>query len=1713
MAPKFDEAGYSTPFLIADHYKDIMNDISVQADAARPVFSKDGGAPDPNWSLRWDDNQTVDWTPIHHLLDTYDETTKAIMRVDKEGSDADGEWHVWTTCLPFTTAALLLTPEQPTEKKTWASVIKGTATTENLKIQGTPSHDLASAATKKAKVTPIRVEPAREVAGHIASGSGSQNRGQCAEKTTAVHEKLLGNQEPKIADAAVDEKAAQSPLAVEMVQTVLQGGPSASKIVLGQIMTFEELAEMVRKQNAVKVESWHVVGKKGKTTPVTPPLNSETAMPHAGRSNAKQANWPAKAKRAAKAFKAKVQSCFGHQANETPVPPVPVGEGVESDVEASEEEQTASETAAAANNDDALSLGDSPNTTAAKLAEFDKQYPAASVAPAAAKAAQPRANAARPAAAAKPAKAKAATKPTTGGTASTAATANARTPPTQTGSAGAGGSGLDPNRDRRANTSEGGTAAASQPRVMPADIDEALDDCIQRARQGGQNQSAHTRRESLRNMNAEQLEQEAKALAKLQARHERKAKEIAESLAEAHALLADPDTIMQSEDEHRDEPVDARNEPRAYRGNRGRSQSGHHSKGSGRGPSANRGAHHGVKRSNNHPRGADLHMLGKMFGQTWNKAIHQKVDKAAEAHQAEMERREREANEKRKAKRGRTTCQPARGHKKPADRRSPPPGFRDLAHARTMSVNAQRYGGHSAAPSVHDAPDVSDAPDASDAHDASAALVDSSSEDEQSSISDCESREHVPRVDTYEQQVKHVQTYSRRKQAIQRMRELKTRIDRLDEGPGGYQKQKRKQLDKQIRQTTQVLHATGLELGIEPWSDVIDCYNLALFARSYDTSDDEATKDSKSREHAEMCELAQPNRVNEQPYGGPSATPHVLNAMDTNASTLELASTPDCHAQVTARHTFETRQAVAKQLGIYLQQRDEMNTAAQQGKGNPAKLKKLNRNIATLRKTIAELSAELQANTAWQEQNGTGPVAENTEHKCPTEPETVQSGTKMQSIGNKTATAEAMRLMGIKTVHTPAKPRHHTDPVLKANNSKAMQAKLQTLTQGRLKWTRFVRHSASTLVEISRPANSTTPDAANETAVNQKVGDTNARPATETTPNGEEPETADSTNEDTTTQVATTVELNSTPNRVAATIRKWLRQRWPGCKANQVPPATGVETNPTLEAKRRAKFKADQQAQAQTAPPRTWMGYNLPAQVWNGTERKAWNWLSKRRTPTTTPGPVGEAREDETPRWQLNGSVGGIRSRGFDPQQLDMSNPHTELLNLSPIGNAAAGPLGRSASRQQRSRGTTPPSTSLSLDPIGQAAAGPLQPASTPTLGGATNAAGSYRLPPPPDRPRSRSQPRAATPPQQSIPRETHMHGEIMEYIRLRHPEIFQQAQDQAMSTGATHTPDAAIGSSQWPPWQTQAEIHANSLTARQPRMEVRHPPTPEAHGNHGTEAAQIAFPHHAAITTLDQGNGPTNLGLPNQPANGNGQHAHYQQQAHATPHVQLTTGVQNAVQQTVAANWQQHTPVAQQTYMPHQQGGAHSASQYAKELLKGAVKKQYDPSQPAATHAKDNVKHTPDLDEFESYIRNHQIMGNLNDQITANVLIASCAVNLQDRLQQHMSAWQQGTGHTLVEWALKLLREQNPHQPRTASSIRHQIQNLVGTRKTFAEFTAQFLKLRTELTTVLKSDEYNNGALIRDFFLPRLSQEIAKQWKLTNMTLATANQFSEMEW
>jgi hypothetical protein len=73
-----------------------------------------------------------------------------------------------------------------------------------------------------------------------------------------------------------------------------------------------------------------------------------------------------------------------------------------------------------------------------------------------------------------------------------------------------------------------------------------------------------------------------------------------------------------------------------------------------------------------------------------------------------------------------------------------------------------------------------------------------------------------------------------------------------------------------------------------------------------------------------------------------------------------------------------------------------------------------------------------------------------------------------------------------------------------------------------------------------------------------------------------------------------------------------------------------VETNVNDEAKRRTQFQAQQRSKPKGNSGHSWMGIQMPAKIWNGTQHKAWGWWSKQRKaqPDTDAGPIAEAIEN-----------------------------------------------------------------------------------------------------------------------------------------------------------------------------------------------------------------------------------------------------------------------------------------------------------------------------------------------------------------------------------------------------------------------------------------------------------------------------------------------------
>ena len=142
-----------------------------------------------------------------------------------------------------------------------------------------------------------------------------------------------------------------------------------------------------------------------------------------------------------------------------------------------------------------------------------------------------------------------------------------------------------------------------------------------------------------------------------------------------------------------------------------------------------------------------------------------------------------------------------------------------------------------------------------------------------------------------------------------------------------------------------------------------------------------------------------------------------------------------------------------------------------------------------------------------------------------------------------------------------------------------------------------------------------------------------------------------------------------------------------------------------------------------------------------------------------------------------------------------------------------------------------------------------------------------------------------------------------------------------------------------------------------------------------------------------------------------------------------------------------------------------------------------------------------------------------MDDSTTANVLLVNCASHVQQRLQTHMGLWHNGTlgeptpsnptgQYTQVQWALKMLKESDPHIANTASDVRGQLHRLRASGHTFAAFTAKFFELR-EITGM---DEYD-GAKVRDYYMDRLSQQIKQCWQISNTGLMDMSPLPEAKW
>ena len=949
-----DDAKYGSKqgIRLADISENAIMDLTCQESM---TFSlPDGTLLDADFGFRFDEEVTVDWTAIQHLLEQPGDTLVNFEEIEQKWQEDKQYMHTWLKCVVADTGTVMqLQQPTPTKAKhSWAGLIKGETTKLQLQIQGTLDDDLVNAVTLATEITcthesvmsvmpvmpvvPVIDVLAVDVASGdcteksaeehekvlacqvptivvtsvnekvapqplaivvdvtVASESGDrEHRGHCTEKSTEEHEKSLACQSPMIATTSVDEKDALPPLAVQMVETVLQGGPQASEIVYGQSMTFAELIEMMPSQNC-----WQLVGKKGKTTLITSPLDSETKRSSI-TSKAKRGGLHAGAKRLAKALKAKVAACFGQKPRNS----APVAEGEEPDAERADS--------------DTLSFADSPRTAARREAE--------ETAAQAESAAKAKAAAAAKAKAAAATKAPAARHKTAGAAASTSAAGalpqqvagRQQTQP----ATGAG----DSTRAPAQLASIEGAAAATQQRELPPAVDDALEECIQRTKQdAAQQQPAKRANKPISEMNVAELEQAARHLAKQQTRHIRKAEKAAAEIAEAQARAArlqDPDTIMDSPTHEQTAPAkqsdrhvndgthSAGNPIGSNRGGRGRSQPGRHHGGPSRGQSANAGK--GIKRGHNPPQhnhNAKDHSnkYARLFAKGWNQKLNQKLEQAAETYHAQSERRDRESK-KRKAQRGRNSCHSAEPSRNREDRndQGPPPGFEHLRNARAQSVNTQRCGGQGAAPLANDSENA-DAPVDSEHEHArehgapDCTVVGSLRPNKATSTGD----------PVYDKQVSDMEVFRRRLHAIEFMRELQPELDALERAKEkwGYLEsgtphyRKRKYLRNKIRNATQVIRYTETVLDIPPWNGILDLRDMACGCQTDDSEDDAITVNKKQNEMQEMVDLTVAPVVTDQAYGVAS-TNVAHNDMDACDHTRDNhAPASDCHDQLAARH-------------------------------------------------------------------------------------------------------------------------------------------------------------------------------------------------------------------------------------------------------------------------------------------------------------------------------------------------------------------------------------------------------------------------------------------------------------------------------------------------------------------------------------------------------------------------------------------------------------------------------------------------------------------------------------------------------------------------------------------------------------------------------------------------------------------------------------------
>ena len=139
---------------------------------------------------------------------------------------------------------------------------------------------------------------------------------------------------------------------------------------------------------------------------------------------------------------------------------------------------------------------------------------------------------------------------------------------------------------------------------------------------------------------------------------------------------------------------------------------------------------------------------------------------------------------------------------------------------------------------------------------------------------------------------------------------------------------------------------------------------------------------------------------------------------------------------------------------------------------------------------------------------------------------------------------------------------------------------------------------------------------------------------------------------------------------------------------------------------------------------------------------------------------------------------------------------------------------------------------------------------------------------------------------------------------------------------------------------------------------------------------------------------------------------------------------------------------------------------------------KGYDNTSTRQTHVRDlcDYLYTPVAEH-----RNHTNMAS-KESYPEVLQLSSCNTN--------------GLSH--LDWVIRMLKDQNPRTPQNTRAIRSRLTTLhMGRGNTFAymyiQFMEKFLSLRTKLQRLVGYDEYSNGAMLRDYFLPRIPATMAK--------------------